>query len=286
MTTPATNFKLGVFALAAAGALVAAALALGLHPRRAPTTTFHTWFDESVQGLEVGAPVKYRGVRIGNVTAIQIAPDRQHLDVSFAVNTATSDRLMLATPPPLLRAQLGSTGLTGVKYIDLDFGAKALAAPPHYLPSEASLGKRLEDDGLELVAQVRELAGAARGTLSRFDRLLDETTRAELPQHVATVLESTRSAIDGVHAWLPAAGATTRDIGALARNADHALETLRAKLDKFDAAGVGTSLHATSEAFGELGRRGSESAVELAATIRDLGEAARTLRAFLDELER
>ena len=286
MTTPATNFKLGVFALAAAGALVAAALALGLHPNRAPTTTLHTWLDESVQGLDVGAPVKYRGVRIGNVTAITIAEDRQHLDVAFAVPTATSDRLRLATPPPLLRAQLGSTGLTGVKYIDLDFGTTPLPAPPHYLPSEPSLGKRLEDDGFALVAQVRDVVGAARGTLERFDRLLDDTTRAQLPQHVATVLESTRSAIDGVHGWLPGASATTRDIGTLARDADRALEALRAKLDGVDAAGVATSLRATSEAFGELGRRGSESTGELAATIRDLGEAARTLRAFLDELDR
>lgn len=286
MTTPATNFKLGVFALAAIGALAAAALALGLRPHRAATTTLHTWLDESVQGLDLGAPVKYRGVRIGNVTAIQIAADRRHVDVAFAVPVATSDRLGLATPSPLLRAQLGSTGLTGVKYIDLDFGRVALSAPPHYLPSEPSLGKRLEDEGLSLVAQLRGLADAARGTLARFDRLIDDTTSAQVPQHVAAALDSARTAIDGVRGWIPGAGATTREIGALARGASQALDAMRTKLDHLDAEGIAASLRTTSDAFGELGRRGSESTIELAATLRDLGEAARALRELLEELDR
>ena len=48
---------------------------------REETVSFVTYFDESVQGLEVGAPVKLRGVPIGHAVDIGFAPDRRHIEV-------------------------------------------------------------------------------------------------------------------------------------------------------------------------------------------------------------
>ncbi|HEY0993538.1 MAG TPA: MCE family protein, partial [Kofleriaceae bacterium] len=119
MTAPATNFKLGLFALAATVAVALAVLALGLQTGRTPTTEFHTLFDESVQGLDIGAPVDFRGVRIGNVARIEIASD-QRVDITLAVESRSSMRLGLAAVPPRVRARLSNQGLTGVKLVDLD----------------------------------------------------------------------------------------------------------------------------------------------------------------------
>src|SRR3569623_367713 len=205
---------------------------------------------------------------------------RQHLRDHRSLHPA---RPQLAQHPRVRRAPRSpdQRGAAGPALLPAPAGGRMTTPATNFKLGVFALAAAgaLVADALALVAQVRELAGAAHGTLDRFDRLLDDTTRAQLPQHVATVLESTRSAIEGVHGWLPGASATTRDIGTLARNADRALEALRAKLEGGDAAGVATSLRATSEAFGELGRRGSESTGELAALFRHLSEAARALRA-------
>ena len=91
-----------------------------------------------MQGLEVGAPVKYRGVTIGRVTDIGLVSaeyggrpaDRESrrqtyrlVFVRFEVDTSkigpvpeTAEAVKLG-----LRARLASQGITGLSYIELDF---------------------------------------------------------------------------------------------------------------------------------------------------------------------
>ena len=70
MSQKANYFKLGIFIIAAAAILVAIILALGAGNIFKQTVTIETYFDESVQGLDVGSPVMVRGVQIGRVKEI------------------------------------------------------------------------------------------------------------------------------------------------------------------------------------------------------------------------
>jgi hypothetical protein len=70
MSQKANYFRLGIFIIAASAILVAIILALGAGTAFKRTVTIETYFDESVQGLDVGSAVKYRGVQIGRVTRI------------------------------------------------------------------------------------------------------------------------------------------------------------------------------------------------------------------------
>jgi hypothetical protein len=81
MSQKANYFRLGIFILVAAAILVAIVLALGAGNIFKRTVTIETYFDESVQGLDVGSAVKYRGVQIGRVTRIGFTGSTYQRDV-------------------------------------------------------------------------------------------------------------------------------------------------------------------------------------------------------------
>ena len=47
---------------------------------------YAVYFDESVQGLQVDSAIKYRGVAIGNVKRIGVAPDYRLIEVIMKIN--------------------------------------------------------------------------------------------------------------------------------------------------------------------------------------------------------
>src|SRR4051794_3011797 len=134
MAAPTNHYKLGLFVLLGFTAAVVAAILLGVASTRKSTIKYHSYFNESVQGLDLGSPVKFRGVTIGFVSAIEIAPDHRMVDVMSELDVTDIKRMGLTERdghpkvghekfliPPDLRAQLGSQGVTGVKFIAIDF---------------------------------------------------------------------------------------------------------------------------------------------------------------------
>src|SRR3954451_14526747 len=117
MAAPTNHYKLGLFVLLGLGAAVVAALLLGVASTRKDTVKYHSYFNESVQGLDLGSPVKFRGVTIGFVSAIEIAPDHRMVDVVSELDVTDIKRMGLTESghtkkghekfaiPPDLRAQ-------------------------------------------------------------------------------------------------------------------------------------------------------------------------------------
>src|SRR5215470_6343339 len=62
--------RLGLFVLMSVAVLVGALFVLAGGKWFQPTFTFETYFDKSISGLELGAPVRFRGVPLGHVTEI------------------------------------------------------------------------------------------------------------------------------------------------------------------------------------------------------------------------
>jgi paraquat-inducible protein B len=285
MSVAWTSFKIGLFTLLVLASAVAITLALGLQPGPRRTVRYHTYFDETVTGLDLGAPVKYRGITIGAVKAISVAPDGRMVDVAMDVGAADAWLLEQGdATDKRLRAQVSAPGITGVKLIDLEYVDPAthpeprLTFPPadKYVPS----------------AHVQSLASATDAvvaTLRRVDEILQSLDAQQLPARTANALASVeraaadlRTAVRHVNEGRVA----ERTSEALAR-LDETIGSMQRILHRVDAdGGLLTTAERATQSADTLGRRAAGATEGLDRTVRDLDDAARAVRALADAIER
>src|ERR1700752_1492090 len=73
--------RLGLFTVVTVSIVVAVLFLLGGRKLFQPTFTFETYFNESVAGLELGAPVRFRGVPVGQFSEILTSAAAYEQDV-------------------------------------------------------------------------------------------------------------------------------------------------------------------------------------------------------------
>ena len=79
MKSSMNPLAVGMFVLGSAIIAVAAIIIFGSFKFFANTEMFISYFPETVNGLDVGAAVKYKGVKIGKVEDIRIGPQRKDI---------------------------------------------------------------------------------------------------------------------------------------------------------------------------------------------------------------
>ena len=127
-------FRLGLFVLAAVGTLIALILIFGSGQLFQKTFEVETYIKQSVTGLDNGASVRFRGVKIGQVISVGLTGDIYERDVPIVKRKEYVIVRMLINGDPKqflgemdnfisanLRARVKTMGITGVNYIELDF---------------------------------------------------------------------------------------------------------------------------------------------------------------------
>jgi len=113
MASQKTKFIVGLFLACGLVLAVVVIIWLGMSRFFEAGRYYVTYFDESVQGLNVDSSVKYRGVFIGRVESIAVAPDSKLIQVVLKIESGqTIDRHLVA--------QLKSVGITGSMFVELD----------------------------------------------------------------------------------------------------------------------------------------------------------------------
>ncbi len=138
------------------------------------TAKYNIYFDESVLGLNIDAPVKYRGINVGSVTDLRISPtnsERVEVQVTVLKSTPIKESTV---------ARLTSQGITGLSYINLsmgDHGAPALVRKgDEEYPVIKSVPSFFEDFEKSLDSVSSKLAK----TLTRTEQLLNDDNQRQI----------------------------------------------------------------------------------------------------------
>lgn len=282
--------RLGVFVVSGLVLAVAGALALGAARIFQRYLPLHCYFAESVQGLDKGSPISYRGVQLGRVSQVLM---RQASDqgvtamghqavievvcdlfpeqlTRFGGAAPSEHEVMLAIRREVtqgLRVRVAWKDITGQKYLDLDYvdpSDPEMAAPDlGFRPVEPYIPTVREKSFTDIQ---RDLATAIGGLskidyqaiAAQFQVLLSQLTQKVSDFRADEVSASIRDAADSIRAT---AGS----------------DDLRRALARFDS---------ISREIEELGRRANAllAKPELERGVTDLADAAKALRESADSL--
>ena len=156
----------GVFVIAFAAALIAAAVWLGKD--RTAYVHYTIASRQGVSGLQPEALVKLRGVTVGRVESIRFDPNDPRI-ILVRIAVAAGTPIAAST-----YAQLGYQGITGLSYVQLEDDPAAPLSPPisagQTIAMRPSLFDRLAAAGPELIDKIDVVVDRAADLLSEDNR--------------------------------------------------------------------------------------------------------------------
>ena len=286
---------IGAFALGAIALAVAAALILGSGRFLHEPDIWVAYFDSSVVGLDKGAPVLFRGVRIGRVTDIQVyidpVEDRFATPVFMDLNQGGA-ALDIDADVPIdtretierwisegLRARLQSQSIvTGKLYVEIVFhphdpiemkgiypGIPEIPTVPTPLEE---LGERLSNAMKRLEEMpLEEALENLNGTLASAKDLLGSEDLKSAVANLDAALSETRTLVQRIN----------RGYGRVEGNVDATLDEARVALEQLNAA---------IEDVRGLIRPGSPMHYEFQTAMEELALMARSVRVLSDSINR
>jgi phospholipid/cholesterol/gamma-HCH transport system substrate-binding protein len=180
----------GLFVILLGAVWLAISLWLALGDFGTNYTRYHVFINESVSGLNLDAPVKYRGVEIGRVRDIDLnplVPGQVQLTLDIEADVPIREDTI---------AVLTVQGVTGIAFVDLTGGSlespllKAGDDQPYpVLKTGPSFFFRLDQSGSELIANLNVLARS-------FAELLDDESKQAIKQAILNIRDITATVAD------------------------------------------------------------------------------------------
>lgn len=281
---------IGVFVLGAIALAVGGVVVFGSGRFFRERTRVILYFEGSVNGLAVGAPVKFKGVTIGEVAEIRLVMDREENIVAIPVVAEIDDGMLstdVGTDVHLddedvaslvragLRATLESQSLvTGLLFVGLDIqpgsGAKSLEirSPYPQIPTLPSTLEQFNETLTGVLKQIRavdfqKLLEGVSKTVDGIERIVNSPAVGDTIKELEQTLQALRQTVDEINR---AVGPVVGNFDDASRQATKVLESLQKTVDTVD----------------DLIQPDAPLAYQLEQSIKDIGEAARAVRQLAD----
>jgi len=272
METKANYALIGAFTLSVIAAAFGFVFWFSGGDKPANRATFRIVFSSSVTGLSRGAWVLFNGLRVGEVTKIDLADNPSfvyalvELDPRTPVKTDT-------------RARLEYQGLTGVASVALTGGSVAAAA---LTPAGGSPPEIIADrsDFQNILDTMQNLSGKLDKMLDKTDRLVDENSGSisNIIRNVETFSGALAANSNGIQEF-------TTSLTEVGRNLKPFIETLDRNSGNIDAIMKDTREltarlnNAASKIDGLMGSSGAPGIID------EVSDAARSMRKLADNLD-
>ena len=245
MSKKASKAAIGGFVVGALALIVVGVLIFGSGKFMTKTETYVMYFEGSVRGLNVGAPLVFRGVKIGSVTRIQLVANTDDLSFTIPVFVETERRHFTLTGNETLdlspraqleilvergmRAQLIKQSMvTGQLIVELDFHrdkpAKLVAGDSEYLeiPTITSgmddLVKQIEK------APIQEILNKVLSAVDGIEKAINSKEVKESLSYLEQALKNLNKLVQNIDSRIEplvsTVEETVKDYGKLARNVD------------------------------------------------------------------
>ena len=231
MSAKPNYFRIGLFIVVGVALLAAALITFGAGQFFRPRIYIETYVDGTVQGVDVGTPVKFRGVQIGKVSDINFtfneygAPgqvDRYNYVIilmeiqkemfpgMFKENLTS---LLEKNIKQGLRARIEPLGITGSNYIEINYVTDPAQFPPldvdwkphyYYIPSAPGQLTNILDSMNNIMRQVEQLnlSGMSKSITDVLDNLNKAITDAQiskLSSDLQQLISQLKGAIDSAN---------------------------------------------------------------------------------------
>ena len=319
MSKQANKKAIGAFVLAALALAVVAIVVFGSGKFFVKRKQFVAFFQGSVKGLRVGAPVVFRGVKIGEVTKMMIYADRADpskrsfeipviLEIeednvrSIGPEVKDEKEYTQALIKSGIRAQLEMQSLvTGQLMINLDFFpdtpvrlvgtqkidiARGVTELPTIQTAIQKLGKTLEE------IPIGEVVDSVNKSLKAIEALVtsEELTKSlhYFKQTMKAIRDLARHLDEKIDPLATDLGQTMKDAQRLLRNVDSQVDPLVVRI-KNSADAARRAVKEVESAFANIAAltaKGSEERKQIDRTLKEFQAAARSIRLWAEYLER
>ena len=268
----------GIFVLALSAALMGGVLWLSSGKTlRTSYDIYQTYMDDSVSGLNINAPVRYRGVEAGSVQKIVLAPGNvEQVQLTLAIERGIPVKVDTIS---ILKVQ----GLTGIAYVALTGGGRN--SPPlkaqegeryPVIRSGPSLMTRLDSAVTSLLTNLNR-------TSENLNALLDENNRRAVKSTLddLAVLSRTLAARSGtIDAGLVDAAHTLKNTAHLSDELPQLAQRIERMSDELARAGA-----SASSTFDSAQQFSATTLPEMHQLVLELRELTASLRRVSEQLE-
>jgi phospholipid/cholesterol/gamma-HCH transport system substrate-binding protein len=217
-----------------------------------PKDYYYVHYKESVSGLEAGATVRMKGVRVGVVESIRINPKNvEQVIVTLALTPKTPIKTNT-------KAVITSIGITGLKFIEITGGSTEAALVKANDQAESIIPPGDSDIGI-LTGQAKDIGQKIEKLVNNLLDLTDQHNRAKV-----------QSLLDNA-AHLAASWAT------LVTDNQSRIKRIVKNVDR--------TTHTAERAMSDLGKVATQNAEKISATINEIYSASKAINKTIQGLK-